>query len=530
MIYPPYKPEKLNPPYDAIVIGSGIGGLCCAALLSKLGKKVLVLERHYMAGGFTHTYYRKGYEWDVGVHYIGEVQRKNSLLRKVFDSITEKRLQWAEMPPVYDKILFPDAEYEFVAGARNFRERLCSYFPEEQKAIDAYLELIFSLASAAKGYFGAKALPPLLSKVAGPFMAGKFLKLARKTTLEVVSSLTQNQKLIGLLTAQYGDYGLPPAQSSFAIHAMVVKHYLDGAAYPVGGSGKIAEEILPVIRQSGGDVLVRAEVKEVLIRGNQACGVKLANGDEIEAKQVISDAGFLNSVSKLLPREVSDKSGLYEKINQVKPSTAHLCIYVGIHESGESLKLPKANDWIYPGYDHDRNLADYLRDPEQAPPPVTYISFPSEKDPSWASRFPGKSTIEVIGVAPFEWFSKWAGTAWNKRGEDYLAFKEKLAAPLFENLYKYVPQAKGKIEHCEISTPLSTQHFCNYEQGEIYGLDHTPERFGHSWLRPHTPIQNFFLTGQDIVSDGIGGALMAGVLTASAISKRNLVSDILKGL
>lgn len=528
MHYHPFKSEYLKAPYDVIVIGSGIGGLTCAALLSKLGKKVLVLEKHYVAGGFTHTFYRKGYEWDVGLHYIGEVQRKNSILRKVFDCISDEKLQWAEMSPIYDKIIFPDAEYDFVAGTRNFREKLCRYFPEETKAIDQYLELVFSLAASAKGYFGAKALPPLLSKVASPFMSSNFMKLAKKTTLEVISSLTQNKKLIGVLTAQYGDYGLPPSQSSFAIHAMVVKHYLGGAAYPVGGSGKIAEDILPIIQKNGGDILVRAEVKEILLDGKKARGVKLANGEELEAKLVVSDTGFINTLTRLIPPEAAEKTGYYNKVKEVKPSTAHVCIYIGIKESNSTLQLPQTNYWIYPSYDHDQNLRTYFQNPE-APPPVTYISFPSSKDPDWEKRFPGKSTLEIIGVAPYEWFEKWKGTPWNKRGEGYSDFKEKLAQPLFENLYKYLPQVKGKIDHYEISTPLSTQHFCNYEKGEIYGLDHTPERFAASWLRPHTPLQNFFLTGQDIVSDGIGGALMAGVLTASAITRKNLMKDIMNG-
>lgn len=528
MYYKPFKAENLKQPYDAIIIGSGIGGLSCAALLSKLGKKVLVLERHYVAGGFTHTYYRKGYEWDVGVHYIGEVHRKKSILRRVFDCITDEKLQWAEMPAVYDKIFFPDASYELVAGVQNFRNKLCEYFPQEQKAIDQYLEMVFALASSAKNYFSAKALPPLLSTIASPFLTSKFLKLAKRTTLDVVSSLTQNEKLIGLLTSQYGDYGLPPAQSSFAIHAMVVKHYLDGAAYPVGGSGKMAETILPLIEKAGGTVLVRADVSEILIEKNRAVGVRLKNGDKLRAPMIVSDTGFTNTVTQLINKKDAEKSGLWNNLQKVKPSTGHLCVYLGLKESSEALKLPKTNYWIYPSYNHDQNLENYLKDPFQAPPPVTYISFPSSKDPDWEKRFPGKSTIEIIGVAPFDWFKKWNGTEWNKRGEDYKAYKEKLVQPLLEKLYKQLPQVKDKIEVMEISTPLSTQHFCNYAQGEIYGLDHTPARFTYSWLRPQTPIGNLFLTGQDIVSDGIGGALMAGVLTASAMSKRNLLEDIFK--
>jgi all-trans-retinol 13,14-reductase len=99
-----YRAERIDADYDAIVIGSGIGGLCSAALLSKLGKKVIVLEQHYTAGGFTHAYERNGYEWDVGVHYIGDMGRK-SQGRALFDCISGGNLKWAEMDPVYDRII-----------------------------------------------------------------------------------------------------------------------------------------------------------------------------------------------------------------------------------------------------------------------------------------------------------------------------------------------------------------------------------------------------------------------------------------
>ena len=100
----PYKQSVLDESWDAIVIGSGIGGLTAAALLARhAGKRVLVLERHYTAGGFTHTFRRPGYEWDVGVHYVGEVNDPNSPLRAAFDHLTEGRLQWNSMPDVYDR-------------------------------------------------------------------------------------------------------------------------------------------------------------------------------------------------------------------------------------------------------------------------------------------------------------------------------------------------------------------------------------------------------------------------------------------
>ncbi len=524
-----YKADLLHPPYDAIVIGSGIGGLASAALLAQAGKKVLVLERHYVAGGFTHSYSRKGYEWDVGIHYIGEVHRENSVLRKVFDSITERRLDWAPMGDVYDKICIgnPAEIYDYVAGGKNFIERMIRYFPEEEQAIRDYIHLVYELAHSARSFFAAKALPSFLSAPLGPFMRKDFTKLSDKTTLQVLQSLTSNKKLIGVLAAQYGDYGLPPSQSSFAIHAMVAKHYLDGGNYPIGGAGRIATTIAPVIEKAGGSIFVRAEVERVLVRNRRAYGVTLSNGDEIEAPIVISDAGVMNTFGKLFSSEDKQILGVEEKLKTVQPSLSHIGLYLGMKESSAALQLPKYNYWIYPSYDHDETIRNYSHHPE-SPLPVTYVSFPSAKDPDWENRFPGKSTIEVVGFAPYEWFQAWENKPWMKRGEDYDALKKGIADRLMEEVYRFVPQIRGKIDHMEISTPLSTRTFCNYDKGEIYGIDHTPERFRLKWLKPQTPLKGFYLTGQDIVSDGIGGALMAGVLTASAILKKNLIKDMYK--
>src|SRR5580698_3391281 len=101
-----YKQEKITGNYDAIVIGSGLGGLSTAAFLSKEGKKVLVLERHYTPGGFTHVFTRRGYEWDVGLHYVGEVHRPHTDVSRMFNYITDGSLKWAEMDEVYDKMFF----------------------------------------------------------------------------------------------------------------------------------------------------------------------------------------------------------------------------------------------------------------------------------------------------------------------------------------------------------------------------------------------------------------------------------------
>ncbi|WP_033957063.1 phytoene desaturase family protein [Psychroserpens jangbogonensis] len=520
------KKALLQETYDTIIIGSGMGGLATAAILAKEGQKVLVLEKHYTPGGFTHVFKRKGYEWDVGIHYIGEMQRETSLLKKLFDYISNGELKWADMGDVYDRIIIGDQQYDFVKGVKNFKKQMIAYFPKEEQAINAYVDLVFKAVKTSKNYYISKGISPLWNTLFGKFLKKPFYKYSDKTTYEVLRSLTTNETLIKVLTAQYGDYGLPPKQSSFSMHASVARHYFDGGSFPIGGSSQIAKKVDPIIAASGGTVLVSAEVDEVIIKKNTAVGVRMKDGKQFRAANIVSNAGIMTTYNTLLPLQTVEKQQLKKQLQKVKQSVAHASLYIGLDGTPEELGIPKTNYWVYPkDNDHDTCIKNYLKDISQ-PFPLVYLSFPSAKDPDWSNRYPGKSTIDVITLIPFETFEKWEGTPWKKRGEDYEAKKEEIAQRLLKEVYKQLPQVEGKINCYELSTPLTTQHFVNYEKGEIYGLDHSPSRYRQPFLKPKTTIKNFYLTGQDIVTAGVGGALFSGVLTSMAITGKNVLKKI----
>ncbi len=511
-----YRPNRLNGPYDAIVIGSGMGGLTTAACLSKTGRKVLVLEQHYTAGGFTHSYSRNGYEWDVGVHYIGDVGHPKTLARKVFDFISNGALKWAPMDANYDRFYFGNEQFDLIAGTENFIDNLVAAFPEEEAAIKAYVKLLSEVADLMPFTSIEKFLPSLM---AGPFsfLRKKLMpKMFRQTTYEVLRGLTANEKLIGVLTGQWGDCGLPPKESSFIIHALIAKHYIHGGYYPIGGASQIAETVIPVIQQSGGEVFTYANVAEILLEKGRAVGVLMADGTEIRSPIVISNAGVYHTFEHLLPTDVAQKHGYSAKLKQVKRSMAHVGMYIGLQGTAEELGLPKTNFWIYPDYQPEKNIARFIDD-MSAEFPVVYISFPSAKDPSFSQRYPGRATIEIVAPATYEWFAQWQDETWGKRGEQYESLKDYFSQRLLEVLYQKLPQLRGKIDYYELSTPLSTQFFCVYEKGEIYGLDHTPSRFEQTWLRPKTSIPGLYLTGQDVLSCGVVGAMLAGVGSAFSI-------------
>ena len=524
-----FKQEKPTGNFDVILIGSGPGCLTAASLLSRVaGKRVLILEKHYTPGGFTHVFKRKGYEWDVGVHYLGEFHREKSMSARLMRYLCNDKLQWEELGEVYDKIIFGNEVFEFKKGKEVFKQTLKGYFPDEKSAIDKYIDLVYQVQLAARNFFMEKGLSGIPRKLASKTMRKDFLALSGKTTLDVLGSLTNNQKLIAVLTGQYGDYGLPPGRSSFAMHAMVAKHYLNGACFPVGGCERIFETIARPIVEAGSEIFTNAAVEEILLSKGKCMGVRMAGGYEVTAPAVISGIGIHNTFRHLIKETFPQQAGYMAQVDKLKASTSHIALYLGFEEPPEALGLERPNFWIYPegGYDHDQNIKRYLEDPDSEFPMV-YVSFPSAKDPDWLRRYPGKSTVDVITMAPHAWFWKWAGTRWMKRGEDYEAYKEKLSNRLLEKVFTYLPQLKGKVAHGELSTPLSTKNFCSYSQGEIYGIEHSPQRFESPILRPSTPIKNLYLTGQDIASCGIAGAMMSGVITASAMEKKNLLKGVI---
>ncbi len=523
----PYKTAQLADQWDAIVIGSGMGGLTTAVLLARhAGQRVLVLERHYTAGGFTHTFHRPGFEWDVGLHYIGQMHRSEAV-RRAFDHVTGRAVQWNAMPEVYDRVRIGDSRYDFIAGAESFRKRLIEWFPSEVRAIDLYLKAVENANHSSMYYYAEKALPPWLSPLMGRSLRGAHLHWASQTTRQLLESFHASPELMGVLTAQWGDYGLPPGRSSFAVHATIVGHYMNGAAYPVGGASVIAGAMTPLIEQAGGAVVISAEVERIILERGRAVGVRMADGREFRAKHIVSDAGAMTTFDRLLPADLSATQKLRTRLHKLPPSNAHLSLYVGLSQDDAALKNDPSNLWVYPSFDHDANFARFEQDLE-APLPLVYLSFPSAKDPDFPRRHPGKSTMEVITMAPYAPFAQWQNTHWKHRDEAYESLKASLAARLRATLEEQVPAVQGYIEHAELSTPLTTRHFLNYSHGEIYGVAATPERYKLRQLGARTPVRSLYLTGQDVASLGVAGALFGGVIAASVVLGKNLMTKVVR--
>ncbi|MEB3180338.1 MAG: NAD(P)/FAD-dependent oxidoreductase [Nostocaceae cyanobacterium] len=499
--------------FDAIVIGSGIGGLTVAAILAKFQhKKVLVLEQHFTVGGFTHSFSRGKFDWDVGLHYVGDMGEGDTG-KAVFDYLTDGKLHWQKMPEPFEKFVYPDFTFAVSGVADKYQADLIELFPQHSQAIQQY----FADLKRAVFWFGAYNMMELFPAWLQPLLK-VILKygggIARQTTQSYLENHFTDERLKALLVSQWGTYGLPPAESCFGIHSTIVTHYLKGGWYPVGGAKAIAQGIIPVIERAGGAVITQRKVTELLIESGVAVGVKAQktshpDGDieQYYGSVVVSDAGAFNTYLKLIPE--SYPLPYRQDIKAFPKGTTALSLYLGLKDSPEKLGFRGENHWIYETYNHNeiiqKNCSEQL-------PQSCYLSFPSLKDPTAESH-----TAEIIAFTQYDFFQQWSQQRWRKRDADYRELKTKITQDLLNLVEFHYPGFQDLVEYAELSTPLTVEHFDASDRGTIYGIPCIPQRLGKPWVRSRTPIKNLYLTGADTLLLGIMGAMMGGVKTAGLL-------------
>lgn len=500
-------------PWDAIVIGSGIGGMVAAALLSKLGRRVLVLEQHYVPGGFTHTFSRRGYRWDVGVHVIGEMTERG-FPGRLLGALTDGRLKWASLGPVYDSFTMPGGFHiDYPDNPRQFRENLIEAFPAETEAIDGYLRLAREANGDMHAFYASRALPPSLGALADRLFARKARRHQNATVADVVSGLTRDPRLRTMFAAQWAYYGATPSRASFSIQASVVMHYLWGGYYPVGGSSRIAHELLRTVADAGGWTRVCADVREIILEGGRAVGVKLVDGEELRAPIVVSAIGAIPTVTKLLP-ETARRADWTDEIARLRPGPAHVCLYLGFKGDIRTAGAGSRNLWFYDTWDCEQDVWRVSPSAPLGSAPVLYVSFPSLKDPTHEPGVECRHTGEAVTFVPWETFLAWRDKKWMHRGGDYESFKHRLQDAMLEQLFRRLPGLQPMLDYAELSTPVSTDHFVRPAGGSIYGLESTPDRFSCKWLRSRTPVPGLLLAGVDVSGPGVMGGAVGGILAA----------------
>ena len=494
---------------EIVVIGSGIGGLCCAALLARYGYDVVVCESHSIPGGAAHGFERGGFLFDSGPSLYSGLSYSPSAnpLRQVLDAIDED-VSWIN----YDTwgCCLPEGEFETTVGADQFCEILQTLrgakavkeWRDLQRVMKPLGEAAIALPPAAMRFdLGAfrtvgPLLPSLLkqglqvAKLTGPFsriMDGIVHDDFARNWLDMLCFLLSGLPADGTIAAEvafmFADWYRPDVQ-------------LD---YPQGGSASLVSALVRGLQKYGGELRLNAHIEEILLDGDRSVGVRLRNGERIMAtKAVISNASIWDTL-KLLP-SLPSRLKQFVKQRQATPECdSFMHLHLGIDATGlENLACHYivVNDWGR-GIDAAQNLV--------------LISIPSMLDPGLAPA--GKHTVHVYtpGNEPY---GVWAGL--DRRSDDYAELKQRRAEVMWQALERVIPDVRSRCDVTLIGTPLSHGRFLRRHHG-TYG---PAIRAGQGvFPGPQTPVKNLWCCG-DSTFPGIGlpavaasGMVLANTLT-----------------
>jgi phytoene desaturase len=499
--------------FDTIIIGSGVGGLSTAICLARAGQKVLVLEQHYVPGGWAHSFTLNGQRFSPGVHYVGlidEGQTMNEMYRGL--GIANDVVFFRMNKKAYEHCLINGEKFDIPAGIENWNKTLATRFPKEAKNIREYLDLIQNVS------LELQLIPKLegfWQKITVPFRTKHFGKFALFPLKKVIGWHIKDPLLKSVLNVQCGDHGLSPKRACFPVHCSVMSHYFEGGFYPMGGGGGIVKAMTNGVKKHGGEVRVKQDVAKILIENRKAVGIQLKNGQQILAKTIVSNADPSITYLNLIGKEHLSK-GLVKKLEKTRYSVTSLILFLTLDMDVTQFGIDSGNIWMMKDENDDANFDELMNGDitEGDSFPAVFISCTTTKDPvSFNGRY---HNFEVITYINYDNLPEFSGVE-DYHSEDYKIFKEKVIAKLMNNLEKIIPGAKQNVVQAELGTPKTNEFYINSTNGNVYGTEKTLNQVGPFSYKNKSEIENLYLVGASTLSHGVAGATQSGIVAAAAI-------------
>lgn len=497
--------------FDIVIIGSGMGGLVCADILSREGYKICVLEKNKQIGGCLQTYARDKVIFDSSVHYIGGLAEGQNLYQvfKYLGIMDKLKLQKMN-ESAFDKIIIgnDDKEYVYAQGYENFIQQLLIDFPEEEQALRLYCDAIKEICSKFPMYN--------LRKGGSAEEKSGVLNISAQ---DFIASLTSNVTLRAVLAGNNILYAGQGSTTPFYVHALILNSYIESAWKCVSGGSQIAKIMAENIRKRGGIVQRNAAVKKIVVEKEHARYVMLADGSKIHASYFISN---MHPVQTMEMTETNLITKAYRKrINSLENSVSSFMVNI-VFKKNSFRYIP--HNYYYHKKGHIWSMAEYTQDNW----PLGYALFFSASSQSALYA----SSMTVLTYMHFEEVKQWVHTfntisVQTNRDETYEAFKKRKAEILLNLVEEKFPGLKDCISAYYTATPLSYRDYIGTSDGSMYGIVKDYKDPVKTIIPARTKIPNLYLTGQNLNLHGILGATISALVTCTTfMDNENIVEKI----
>ncbi len=483
-----------------IVVGSGLGGLSCAALLARSGRSVLVVERHDRPGGYAHSFRREGCEFDSAVHLVGGCEPTafagGGLLHRVLEAVGARdELSFERIDPLYTAV-FPGLELRPRLGLDEFERAHADAFPSERKGLHDLLQECLAIQIEARR----------AAELASPFEVmqrpGRFptlVRYRRATLARVMDEHLDDARAKAVFATFWPYLGLPPGRVSFLYFAtMLLSYVAEGAYYCRGSFQKLARAFARAVERDGGEVLLRSTVRRIVVEGGRVAGVLLENGQRIEAPVVVSNADLRQTVEELVGAE-HFSARFRRPLARLSPSISAFVTYLATDLDLASLRATHET-FAYESFDHEAAFEATLA----GRPGWWSATVPTLADPTLAPA--GTHLMTLTTLVPYDAAKNWR------------AEKPARVAAMIDAASKRFPGLGESVRFAEAGTPRTMERYTRNSDGAIYGWALAPDQVGPGRPANETPLAGLWLAGHWAQpGGGVYGVVTSGVNAARGI-------------
>ena len=488
--------------YDAVIIGSGLGGLECAHILSKAGMSVLLLERGTQAGGCLQSYRRHGLAFDTGFHYVGGLDEGQSL-HSAFRHLGLLRLPWQRLDNHFDRVTIGNQTFNFAQGYDAFVETLTAAFPAERDALNKYADM---LKQCGEQQFDA--LNPQTGE------SSLLSRLFETSAYQYLTETFHDPLLINVLCGTSLKMELRKESLPLFTFAHGNGSFIESSWRLKGDGSLIVNSLADGIRMHGGEIICNAEVQELVEKDGKLVHAVCSNGEIYEGNIFISN--IHPAVTCNLVKQSSRMKKVYRsRITHLENTFGMFTVSLRI--KSQTLRYFNWNQYIYKEPDV---WAFHLKNN-----PVSGVLV-SCRIPEDGSKY----VQQVDLLTPMNWSEceQWSHTEVGRRGEDYKAMKKRVADECITLAERFIPGLRDRITGCYTSTPLTYRNYTLTPEGSAYGLRKDFRNPMITLLSPRTPIPNLLLTGQNLMLHGLHGVTMTALFTCAEVLGKEPIWNIVK--